>query len=313
MDKKLISFVVPCYKEEENIPHTYQELVELAKTLTNYDYEIIFVDNGSPDKSQEIMRELAAKDAKFIPIFLSRNFGPETTILAGQQHARGDAVVFVEADLQDPVELIPEFIKKWEEGYDIVLGQRNSSDEKGLLFPIRKLFYKILHSVSYIDIPINVGTFSLITKQVNEAMNALPEKNRFGRGIRAWVGFKSYLIQYHRHERKRGKSYYNLSHLLKHAEKGLIGFSTLPLEMLTYLGLAMVLLAVFVIVFYFIRFLVYGNPFIGFSTIVMMIAFFSGIQIMAISIVGKYIAVIFEETKNRPQYIVKEIINYDRK
>jgi len=311
MDRKLVSFVVPCYKEEENIPTTYAALDKLARSLGKYDYEIIFVDNGSPDKSQELMRAIAEKDKKFVAILLSRNFGPETTILAGQQHARGDAVVFVEADLQDPVELIPEFIQKWEEGYDIVLGRRDSSDEGGMLFGIRKLFYKILHNISYVDIPVNVGTFSLITKQVNEAMNSLPEKNRFGRGIRAWVGFKSCQIQYHRHERKLGKSNYNFSHLLKHAEKGLIGFSTLPLEILTYMGMGMVFLSFFLILFYLGRFFIFGNPFIGFSTIVILIIFFSGVQLLATSIVGKYIAVIFEETKNRPQYIVKETINYE--
>lgn len=312
MDRKLISFVVPCYNEEENIPNTYEELTKLASGLVNYDYEIVFVDNGSVDKSEKLMRELAKNDKKVVVILLSRNFGPETSCLAGQQHAKGDAVIWVEADLQDPIDLIPQFIQKWEEGYDIVLGRRDSSSENRLMFGIRKLFYKILRKVSYIDIPVNVGTFSLVDARVNKAMNALKEKNRFGRGIRAWVGFKSCQIEYHRLDRKYGKSSYSsIFEYIRHAEKGLFGFSTLPLELLTYLGLSIVFFSFLLIAFYLYRFFAYGNPFTGFSTIVLLVVFFSGIQILAISILGKYIAIIFEETKNRPHFLLKDTINYD--
>lgn len=311
MDKKRISFIVPCYNEEENIPITYKELTKTALSLENYDYEIIFINNGSEDRSEELIKEITKKDPKVIAVLLSRNFGPESSALAGLHHANGDAIICIEADLQDPVELIPEFVKKWEAGFDIVLGRRDSGEEGKIINYIRKIFYKILKKVSYIDIPVNVGGFSLFDKKVNNAMNRLDEKNRFVRAIRSWVGFKSCQIPYERRKRKYGKSSYNsIFAYMRHAEKGLISFSNLPLELLTYVGMILVLISIITILIYIILFFTSGNPITASATIFLSIFFFGSIQILAISIIGKYIAIIFEETKNRPHYIVKELINY---
>ncbi|MBI4454630.1 MAG: glycosyltransferase family 2 protein [Acidobacteria bacterium] len=310
MSAKLISIVIPCYNEESNIRPIYEAVTKVLETVT-YDREIIFVDNGSQDRSAKEMGALVERDSKVKALLLSRNFGPESSGLAGLQHARGDAVIVVAADLQDPPELIPEFVKKWEEGYDIVLGQMISSNEGRVMRRIRRAFYGILKNTAYIDIPSSVTGFGLIDRRVNQVINDMPERSRFYRGLVAWAGFRRCLIPYKRRERKFGRSSYNLLSYLRHAEMGLFSFTTVPLELLTYLGLLLVVLSGVAIATYVSLFLLFGNPIKGSATLFLGIMFFGGIQVLAISIVGKYIAIICDETKQRPHYIIKEVVSRD--
>lgn len=242
-------------------------------------------------------------------MLLSRNFGGEYSSLAGMRMATGDATCVLDCDLQDPPELIIDFVKKWEEGNDIVIGYRTKIEDPLIIKIARISFYKIMKKISRMDIPVNAGTYSLVDKKVMKIINELPEKNRFFRGLRAWAGFKAARVNYQRKARKYGKSHNNLLDYIRDAERGVFGFSYVPLELVTYFGFILVLASFLFISAYISLFLFFGNPIPGFMTIISLITFLGGIQILAISIVGKYVLIIFEETKNRPEYIIKETIN----
>ncbi|OHB20938.1 MAG: hypothetical protein A2666_00590 [Parcubacteria group bacterium RIFCSPHIGHO2_01_FULL_47_10b] len=309
-NKKLISIVIPCFNEEENIERTYGAVKKVVDSLGTYDFEIIFVDNGSEDASAKVMEKIARRDPTVRAVLLTRNFGPESSGLAGLEYATGDAAILMAADMQDPPELIPDYLHKWEEGYDLVLGQIISTNDNRLLLGLRRQFYKILHRIAYIDIPINVSGFGLIDKKVLQVILAMPERSRFYRGLLAWTGFKRALIPYKRGERKYGRSSYrSIFSYIRHAEKGLFAFSTLPLDIITYVGLFLVLFAILITLAFVIIFYTHGNPITGSATLFLGMMFFGGIQILAMSIVGKYVAIIFEETKNRPHFLVKKVIN----
>lgn len=308
MTKKTISFVVPCFNEEENVDFVWKELSGVMRTLGSYDYEMIFVDNGSFDKTRERVERLSKKDKKVVGVFLSRNFGPEASTHAGLDYSRGDATIIYEADLQDPPNLIPTFIEKWREGYDIVVGVRTKIEDNFIMTMMRKSFYRILKSISDIDIPVNSGSYGLIDKRALNAIQSLPEKYRMFRGLRAWVGFKTCFVKYHRKKRERGESYYNFFRYVKHAERSFFGFSYLPLDIMIYCGFMLVFLSFLFIVFYLLFFLLFGNPIKGAVTILVSIVFFGGVQLLALSIVGKYVQVIVEETKARPVYLVDKIV-----
>jgi glycosyltransferase involved in cell wall biosynthesis len=310
--RKLISIVIPCYNEEENINNTYKEVKRVLATLPNYEHEIIFVDNGSMDQSAALMKKLAREDPKVVAVLLSRNFGPEASGLAGLRHAHGEAIIPLPADLQEPPSLIPQFIKKWEEGYDLVLGQTQKTEDNFLIGWFRRFFYKLLKETSYIDIPRGVTGFGLYDARVNREVIQMPERHRFHRGLLAWAGFRRTFIPYDRQARKYGKSSYSFFNYLKSAESGLVAFSNVPLDFITYLGLFFVFLSVISIIIYIAWVLVAGNPIQGSATLFLGIMFFGGIQVLAISVVGKYIAIIFEETKNRPNYIVKEVVTQNK-
>lgn len=308
-NKKLISVVIPCFNEEENIQNTCMVIKEITEKMSKYEFEIIFVDNCSEDKSADLMSRLAQNDDHVIAVLLSRNFGPESSGLAGLSQANGDAIILMAADLQDPPTLIPEFIKKWEEGFDMVLGQIMSTQDNKLLLVLRRVFYKFLRSTSYIDIPLNVSGFGLVDKKVNQAIISMPERSRFYRGLLALAGFKQAFVPFVRPERKFGKTSYNLRRYIQHAEKGLFSFTTVPLDSITFLGVLLVVLSVLAIVVYIVWVFAFGNPITGSVTLLLGIIFFGSVNLLAISIVGKYIGIIFEETKCRPHYIVKEIVS----
>lgn len=311
--KKLISFVIPCFNEEENVPQVYLELKKVITKIKNYAYEFVFIDNGSSDDTRREIRSLAKKDKNVVGIFLSRNFGPEASTHAGLDKASGDAVIIYEADLQDPSDLIPEFIGRWENGVDIVVGIRTKIEDSLIMTFFRRAFYKIFRAISDIYIPVNSGSYGLLDRKVLKAIQSLPEKFRMFRGLRAWVGFKTDYVEYKRQKRKRGKSSYNFFGYIKHAERSFFGFSYLPLDLMVYFGFALVLLSFIFIIVYLLIFLLFGNPIKAAVTIVVGIVFFGGIQLLAISIIGKYIQVIVEETKARPVYIIDEILNEKKK
>lgn len=307
--KKTISIAIACFNEELNVIPAYNAVKKLAEKDKKYNYEIIFADNNSTDNTKKLMRKLAQKDKNVVCIFLSRNFGPESSGQAALDFATGDAVIPLECDLQDPPELIPELIKKWEEGYDVIVGIRTKIEDNFLMTLARKIFYKVFKKISDIDIPVNCGAFGLMDRKVLKALCSLPEKYRFFRGLRAWVGFKTAYITYHRRKRERGKSSYNFFNYIKHSERGIFGFSYLFLDLIIYVGFLLVLASFLFILIYLLLFSLFGNQIKGSVTILVSIVFFGGIQLSAISVIGKYIQVIVEEAKKRPVYIINETIN----
>lgn len=311
--KKILSIIIPTYNEEENIEFAYSELKKMLSTIPKYDYEIIFVDNASSDRSRELIRKLAKKDKKVTAVFLSRNFTAEYSSQAAMRQAAGDAVTVVDCDLQDPPEVIPRFIKEWEKGTEVVIGVRNTINDTFFMIIVRKFFYVVFKKLANVDMPINAGSFCLLDRKVIDVINSLPERNRFFRGLRAWVGFRVAKVYYERSGRKYGESKNNLSDYLNDSQRGILGFSFVPLDLITTLGLILTIISFIFIAAYLYIVLVFGNPINASIPIMLSVFFFGGIQMLAISIVGKYIQIIFEEVKQRPTYIIDEIINDHRK
>lgn len=313
MVKKTISFSITCFNEELNIVPAYQALRKISSAFPHYIFEFVYSDNNSTDKTRELIKDLCKKDKRVRGVFLSRNFGPESNGQAAMDYCQGDAIIPIECDLQDPPELIPQFIQKWKEGYDVVAGIRSQTEDRSIMSTVKKVFYKVVKSISNIEIPVNSGSFCLMDKKVCEAIRDLPEKFRFFRGLRAWVGFKTAYIYYRRRNRKFGKSSYNLIDYLRHSERGIFGFSYLLLDLIIYFGFLLTFLSFFFIIIYLFTVIVFGNPIKASIPLMLTIVFFGGIQLLAISIIGKYIQVIVEETKARPVYIVRETVNYEKK
>jgi dolichol-phosphate mannosyltransferase len=306
--RKKISAIVTLYKDAPAIPFMYKRLLKTFRKI-KVDFEIIFVNDGSPDNTEEILRKLANKDKRVIAINHSRNFSSQMAFTSGMKIATGDAVVLLDGDLQDPPELIEKFYEKWLGGYDVVYGERIKRVTTPVLQIGPKIFYRIFRTLSYIEIPLDAGDFSLIDRKVVDILNLMPERDRFIRGLRAWVGFKQIGVPYVRPERMFGSSTNNWRKNLAWARKGIFSFSYVPLEFMLYLSLVVVVfsfLGIFIQVV--MRFLFPNTPH-GISTIIILILFLGGIQLLAVSIVGEYIAKIFEEVKQRPMYVVKSIFN----
>lgn len=306
--KKLISIGIICFNEELNVVPAYNELIGILNKNKNYNYELIFVDNGSTDNTREEIRKVARKHKNVSGIFLSRNFGGEASVQASLDYAQGDAYICYEGDLQDPADVILSFIKDWEKGFDVVVGIRTKIADNFLMTKIRKLYYRIFRRISNIEVPVDAGTFALIDKKVMDAIKKLPEKDRFNRGLRAWVGFKTAYVNYHRRSRQRGKSSYNLLGYIHLAEKSFYGFSYFPLDIIVYTGLFIVSLSFLFVIIYLSSFILFGFKIETSKLIIFSIILFGGIQLLALSVIGKYIQVIVEETKARPVYIVEEIL-----
>lgn len=307
--KKQISICIPCFNEEANVKNTYNRLKFIVSSLKKYDFEFVFVDNGSIDKTKKIIEEVAKKDKKVKGVFLSRNFGPEASSKASFDYASGDAVIWVAADLQEPPELIPRFIENWEKGYEVVLGQYKKIDDSLFMTWARRSFYNLFKKISNIEVPINVIGFGLYSRKVVDALRSLPEKYRFERGLTMWVGFKKAFIPYERKRRTNGKSSYSLIDYIKHSERGVFGFSYLPLDLLVYIGFVLTGFSFLFVVGYLITVLFFGNPINASIPIMLAIVFFGGVNMLGLSIIGKYVQVIVEEVKNRPVYMVDETVN----
>ncbi|OGE33573.1 hypothetical protein A3D83_01215 [Candidatus Daviesbacteria bacterium RIFCSPHIGHO2_02_FULL_41_10] len=306
--KKLISIGILCFNEEPNVKPAYEELIEVTRKNNNYIYEFIFVDNGSTDNTREEIRNLTKKDKRVKGVFLSRNFGNEASIQATLDYSKGDAYVCYEGDLQDPAHLILDFIREWEKGFDVVVGIRTKIADSFFMTRVRKLYYRIFRRISNIEVPVDAGSFALLDKKVMNTINILPEKHRFNRGLRAWVGFKTAYIEYHRRKRLRGKSSFNFLGYIHHAEKSFYGFSYFPLDIIVYTGLFVVTLSFLFLTVYLLAFLLLGQKISVSALILSAVILFGGIQLLALSIIGKYIQVIVEETKARPVYVTEEVI-----
>ncbi len=311
--RKKISAIIACYRDAPAVPIMHERLAAVF-TKIGVDYEIIFVNDNSPDNAREVLAELAKRDPHVVVINHSRNFGSQSGFTSGMRIATGDAVVLLDGDLQDPPELIEPFYAKWREGYDVVYGERVKREATLFLKIAYKAFYRLFKSASYVPIPLDAGDFSLIDRRVVEALNNLPENNRFMRGLRAWVGFRQTGVPYVRPERMFGRTTNSLIKNLGWARKAILSFSYAPLDLITWLALATVGFAFIAIVFQIIGRLFFPNlapP--GFTTLIVFLLFLGGIQLLCLSIIGSYLAHIYDEVKRRPPYIVESILNRPEK
>lgn len=308
---KKISAIIACYLDARAIPVMHERLTKTFKKIGTK-YEIIFVNDGSPDNSEEVLKSLVKKDRHVIGINHSRNFNSQMAFASGMEVATGNAVVLLDGDLQDPPELIEKLYKKWTAGYDVVYGIRTKREAPLYMSILYKLFYRVFQKTSYIKIPLDAGDFSLIDRRVVDVLNKFPERDRFIRGIRAWVGFKQIGIPYVRPERMFGKTTNNFLKNVRWAKKGIFSFSYAPLELVSYIAALVTILSAFTIIFYIILFFFYGAP-QGFLTTLVMILFLGSIQLLSLSIIGEYVAKIFEEVKQRPKFVVKSIFINDNK
>ncbi len=309
--KKTISAIIACYKDAQAIPIMHQRLTKTFKKI-DVNYEIIFVNDGSPDNTEEVLKTLVKNERHVIGINHSRNFSSQMAFTSGMDIATGDAIVFLDGDLQDPPEIIEKFYKKWVEGYDVVYGVRTRREAPLLLTIAYKLFYRIFNKLSYIRMPLDAGDFSLIDKKVADVLKQFPERDRFLRGLRAWVGFEQIGVPYMRPERMFGKTTNNLIKNFHWATKGIFSFSYIPLELMTLLSLFVFFIALIgIIIQIILRFFIPSTP-LGITTILIVILFTGAIQLLGISILGEYIGKIFEEVKQRPKYIVKSIYKYSK-
>lgn len=313
MSSKLISIIVPMYFEEEVAEECYNRLTTVAKE-NNLSYEIVFVNDGSTDATFEILKKIAQKDQRVKVISFSRNFGHQIAVTAGIDKASGDAIVIIDADLQDPPEVIPEMIKLWEDGYDVVYGKRKKRDgESWFKLATAKAFYRMLDKMSNVKIPMDTGDFRLMDRRVVEALKQMPEQNRFLRGMSSWVGFNQTPLEYERKERFAGKTKYPLKKMIKFALDGIFSFSSKPIKMVEYIGSFIALIALSILVCLLVTTSIRPNSItIGWTLIITIIAFIGGVQLLSIGVVGEYIARIYDESKGRPLYIIDKEINIDK-
>lgn len=306
-----LSIVLPVYNEQENLPALYQRLITVLDR-TEPDSEIVFVDDGSRDESLALLHEIAAKDCRVIVVELARNFGHQVAISAGLDYARGSAVIIMDADLQDPPEILPAFIAKWHEGFDVVYAVRQHRKEAWLKRAAYSLFYRLLQRVANIDIPLDSGDFCIMDRRVVDLLNGMPERNRFVRGIRSWVGLNQVGLEYEREARHAGKPKYTFARLVYLALDGLISFSFIPLRTITLIGFAVSLVSIVLAIIYAIQKLTVGLYPQGFATTIVAILFLAGVQLITTGIMGEYVGRIFEEVKQRPLYIVREVTSSRR-
>ena len=311
-NRKKLSAVIACYRDAQAIPIMYERLKDVFKQL-NVSYEMIFVNDCSPDNTSEILEEMAKKDKHVVVISHTRNFGSQNAFTSGMRIATGDAVILLDGDLQDPPEIIEDFYAKWQEGFDVVYGIRVKREATWFMQVAYKLFYRIFRAVSYINIPSNAGDFSLLDRRVVETLNNLPENNRFIRGLRAWVGYRQTGVPYVRPERVFGHSTNSLIKYMGWARKAIFSFSYLPLDLIAWLAFFIVAISMIAIVIQVIYRLLYpGMTPSGITTVIVLILLIGGVQLLCISIIGSYLAHIYDEVKRRPPYIVREIRNDPR-
>jgi dolichol-phosphate mannosyltransferase len=304
-----ISAIIACYRDEPAVPVMHERLTNVFRKI-GVDYEIIFVNDASPDNARAVLTALAARDPKVVVINHTRNFGSQNAFTSGMRIATGDAVVLLDGDLQDPPELIEQFHAKWLEGFDVVYGVRVRREATNFLQIAYKAFYRVFRAASYVPIPLDAGDFSLLDRRVVAALNSLPENNRFLRGLRAWVGFRQVGVPYVRPERMFGVTTNNMLRNLGWARKGILSFSYAPLDLIVWLALVTVGVSFIAILVQFALRLLYPDlaP-RGFSTLIVLILFLGGIQLLCLAIIGSYLAHIYDEVKRRPPYIVESILN----
>jgi len=308
--QKKLSAIIACYRDAPAVPIMYERLVKVFQQI-GVEYEIIFVNDASPDNAEKVLEDLANRDIKVIVVNHTRNFGSQSAFTSGMNIATGDAVILLDGDLQDPPELIESFFYKWQEGYDVVYGIRVKREATTFLKVAYKTFYRLFRAIAYIPIPLDAGDFSLIDRSVVDALNSLPENNRFLRGLRAWVGFKQIGVPYVRPERMFGRTTNSLLKNIGWARKAIFSFSYVPLDLITFLAFLTVATSFFAIITQIVV-RIFEPKLVpsGFTTLIILILFIGGIQLLCLGIIGSYLSHIYDEVKRRPSYIVKNILNH---
>jgi dolichol-phosphate mannosyltransferase len=302
-----ISVVLPVYDEEENIPPLYRRLVAVLDG-EDLSYELVFVNDGSKDSSLALLQRLAGEDPQLTVVDLARNFGHQVAISAGLDFARGAGVVVMDADLQDPPEVLPQFIEAWRAGNDVVYAIREHRQEGWLKRACYAGFYRLLRRVTSVEIPLDAGDFCIMDRQVVDLLQAMPERNRFVRGIRSWVGLRQVGLPYERHARGAGRPKYTLGRLMLLALDGFVSFSHMPLRVASLVGFVISAVSLALAAFYFVKRLTLGLTPPGFATLVVAVFFLAGVQLITIGVVGEYVGRIFDEVKQRPLYVVRRVL-----
>ena len=304
---KKVSLLIPAYNEEETIPLLYDELNKVLETIPGYEFEILFVNDGSNDNTLNILRNIQQRDTRINYISFSRNFGKETAMAAGFDYVTGDAAVIMDADLQDPPELIGEMIKYWEEGYDDVYAKRRSREGETWLKKFTSAaFYKLLQKMTKIPIQEDTGDFRLLDRRAIESLKKLREKQRYTKGMFSWIGFNKKEILFDRKPRAAGKTKWNYLKLFNLALEGVTSFTTSPLRISTIIGILVSIFSMIYMVIVLIKSLIWKDPVQGYPSMMVTILFLGGVQLVSLGIIGEYVGRIFNETKYRPLYIIDE-------
>ncbi|MDB6113718.1 MAG: hypothetical protein JWQ62_663 [Lacunisphaera sp.] len=305
-NRPLVSLVIPVFNEEAVLPELFRRLTALFAGPTDVTWEALLVNDGSRDRSLELLRAQSAQDPRFVPIELTRNFGFQAALAAGLSRAKGDAVITMDADLQDPPEIIPELVARWQEGADVVRAVRRSRQETGARRMGMDLFHGVFSRLADFPIESNTGTFGLMDREAVDALNRLPERNRFFPGLRTWVGFTTGEVLYDRQSRAAGEPQQTFMRLIRYALDGIFSFSYLPLRLLTYVGVSISLIGFAIGGFFIIRRLLGVEVAqLGFTTLVTLMLFIGGVQLIGIGVLGEYLGRIYDEVKQRPLYVVR--------
>jgi dolichol-phosphate mannosyltransferase len=304
-----LSIIVPIYNELQNLPELYRRICEVMEPIGEA-WELVLVDDGSTDGSTDLMRHLAEQDHRIRPVIFARNFGHQIAVTAGLDYSKGQAMIIIDADLQDPPEVILELIQKWKEGYEVVYAVRAEREGEGWFKLLTaSLFYRMIYRITDVDIPLDAGDFRLMDRKVVNVMNTMREKHRFLRGMSAWVGFKQIGVPYRRAARFAGSTKYPFRKMLRLAINAITSFSYFPLQMATYLGFFSAGVSLVAIPIVILERLAGQQAFLGQATTLIAVLFLGGVQLISLGILGEYIGRLYDEAKGRPLYIVREIIN----
>lgn len=310
---KKISVVIPMYCEEEVVDICYKRVVNNLKKLSDkYNYEIIFINDGSKDSTLEILKKIASNDDNVKIISFSRNFGHQAAVTAGIRNVTGDAIIIMDADLQDPPELFEGMIEKWEKGYEVVYGKRKTREGESIFKLLTaRMFYNTLNKLSEIEIPKDTGDFRLVDRKVIDVIATLPEHNKFLRGLFSWVGFNQYAYEYNRVNRVAGKTKYPFKKMFKLATDGILSFSAKPLKIVGAIGIFSVIVSIIILIYSIVSYMFKLNSLTpGWTSIMCTMTFIGGIILISLWMIGEYIARIYEESLGRPEYIIDELINF---
>ncbi len=311
MENKLLSIVVPVYNEQEVIDETFKRLSAVFKDFF-MKVEYIFINDGSKDNTYFKLKEIASSNPEVRVINFARNFGHQIAITAGMDYAKGDAIVIIDADLQDPPEVILKMVDKWKEGYEVVYGKRLQRDGETFFKKVTaKTFYRFLDSMTDVKLPVDVGDFRLIDRKVCDAMKCLPERSRYVRGLVSWVGFKQTSVEYHREKRFAGETKYPLKKMLKLAGDGIFSFSYKPLKLATFIGMLVSVCSFIYLVVVLIQRFVKNDVVSGWASSIAVTLFLNGVMLIVIGIMGEYVGRIYEEVKARPLYIIGELMGFE--
>jgi glycosyltransferase involved in cell wall biosynthesis len=307
-----LSAVIPCYREGQSVPVMHERLTSVFESL-GVDWEIIFVDSGSPDETPKVLAELAHRDRRVTVVHHTRAFGSQSAYSSGMRLATGDAVILLDGDLQDPPELIPALVARWREGYEVVYGERVAREGPAVMNAARKAFYRIFQRLAYVSMPIDAGDFSLLDRRVVDSINALPETHRFVRGLRAFVGYRQIGVPYERPERLFGRSSNNFLANMGWARRAIISFSYAPLDLIGWLAFVTTGVALLAAIVEVVLKIVDPSAAPkGYTTLVVVILFVGGVQMICFSVIGSYMAHMYEEIKARPPYILDRVLNPPR-